>query len=47
MSTHATRAASAAGGQVMVAPQEFPGGRFSIVTDPQGANFGLLKMAAR
>ena len=44
---HATRAASAAGGQVMVAPQEFPGGRFSIVTDPQGANFGLLKMAAR
>jgi predicted enzyme related to lactoylglutathione lyase len=27
----------------MVAPQDFPGGRFSIVSDPQGASFGLLK----
>jgi predicted enzyme related to lactoylglutathione lyase len=25
-------------------PQEFPGGRFSILTDPQGASIGLLKM---
>jgi hypothetical protein len=33
------------GGREMVAPQEFPGGRFAIVTDPQGASFGLLKMA--
>jgi uncharacterized protein len=33
-----------AGGQEMLAPQEFPGGRFAIVSDPQGAVFGLLKM---
>jgi predicted enzyme related to lactoylglutathione lyase len=33
------------GAQEMVAPQEFPGGRFALVTDPQGAGFGLLKMA--
>jgi predicted enzyme related to lactoylglutathione lyase len=32
------------GAQEMLAPQEFPGGRFSILTDPQGASFGLLKM---
>src|SRR5260370_9353683 len=25
-------------------PPDFPGGRFSILTDPQGASFGLLKM---
>ena len=31
----------------LVAPQDFPGGRFAIVTDPQGASFGLLKMAPR
>jgi predicted enzyme related to lactoylglutathione lyase len=31
------------GGHEMVAPQDFPGGRFSIVSDPQGASFGLLK----
>jgi predicted enzyme related to lactoylglutathione lyase len=24
-------------------PADFPGGRFAIVTDPQGASFGLLK----
>jgi len=33
-----------AGGQEMLAPQEFPGGRFAILADPQGATFGLLKM---
>jgi uncharacterized protein len=32
------------GAQEMVPPQEFPGGRFSILSDPQGAAFGLLKM---
>jgi predicted enzyme related to lactoylglutathione lyase len=26
-------------------PQDFPGGEFAIVTDPQGASIGLLKMA--
>jgi predicted enzyme related to lactoylglutathione lyase len=32
------------GAQEMLPPQEFPGGRFSILSDPQGAAFGLLKM---
>jgi predicted enzyme related to lactoylglutathione lyase len=32
------------GAQQILEPQEFPGGRFSILTDPQGASFGLLKM---
>jgi len=32
------------GAQQMVAPTDFPGGRFAIVTDPQGASFGLLRM---
>ena len=36
-----------AGAREMLAPQDFPGGRFSIVTDPQGASFGLLKMTPR
>ena len=39
--------AIAAGAHEMVAPQEFPGGRFAIVSDPQGASFGLLKLAQR
>jgi len=33
------------GAQEMLAPQDFPGGRFAIITDPQGAAFGLLKMS--
>ena len=32
------------GAQEMVSPQDFPGGRFAIVRDPQGAAFGVLKM---
>jgi predicted enzyme related to lactoylglutathione lyase len=32
------------GGHEMLAPQDFPGGRFSILSDPQGASIGLLKM---
>jgi predicted enzyme related to lactoylglutathione lyase len=36
-----------AGAREMMAPQDFPGGRFAIVTDPQGAAFGLLKMQQR
>jgi uncharacterized protein len=32
------------GGSEMVAPTDMPGGRFAIVTDPQGAAFGLLTM---
>jgi predicted enzyme related to lactoylglutathione lyase len=35
------------GAQEMLAPQDFPGGRFAIVGDPQGAAFGLLKMRPR
>jgi len=28
----------------MLPPQDFPGGRFSILQDPEGAAFGLMKM---
>jgi uncharacterized protein len=34
--------AVALGGKEMVPPSNFPGGRFSILSDPQGAMFGLL-----
>jgi predicted enzyme related to lactoylglutathione lyase len=37
------RRAVAAGASEMVAPSDFAGGRFAILTDPQGAMFGLLK----
>lgn len=37
------RTAVDAGGGELVAPTDFPGGRFSIIADPQGAAFGLLK----
>jgi uncharacterized protein len=30
------------GGKELVAPMDFPGGRFAIVSDPQGAMFGLM-----
>jgi predicted enzyme related to lactoylglutathione lyase len=43
----AHRKATEAGAREMLAPQDFPGGRFSIVTDPQGAAFGLLKTRPR
>lgn len=33
------------GATEMLAPQDFPGGRFAIVSDREGASFGLLKMA--
>ena len=33
-----------AGAAEMVSPTDMPGGRFAIVTDPQGAMLGLLKM---
>jgi predicted enzyme related to lactoylglutathione lyase len=35
------------GAHELNAPQDFPGGRFSIVSDPQGAGFGLLKTNPR
>jgi predicted enzyme related to lactoylglutathione lyase len=33
------------GGSEMVAPTDMPGGRFAIVSDPQGAAFGLLNQS--
>jgi uncharacterized protein len=36
-----------AGAHEMLPPQDFPGGRFAIVGDPQGASFGLLKTTPR
>ena len=33
------------GAHEMLAPTDFPGGRFGIVSDPQGAFFGILKSA--
>ncbi|HEY6058347.1 MAG TPA: VOC family protein [Candidatus Limnocylindrales bacterium] len=41
---HSYRKALEAGGHEMLAPVDFPGGRFAIVSDPQGASFGLMKM---
>jgi predicted enzyme related to lactoylglutathione lyase len=35
------------GARTMLAPNDFPGGRFAILSDPQGATFGLLKMKPR
>jgi uncharacterized protein len=35
--------ATSAGGSVTVQPQDFPGGRFAVIRDPQGATFGLFK----
>jgi predicted enzyme related to lactoylglutathione lyase len=43
----AFKQATELGAKEMVAPQDFPGGRFAIIGDPQGAVFGLLKMQAR
>jgi uncharacterized protein len=38
------KTATQAGGRELVAPMDFPGGRFAILADPQGASFGLLNM---
>lgn len=38
-----TKKAIELGGRVLVEPLDFPGGRSSIVSDPQGATFGLLR----
>jgi predicted enzyme related to lactoylglutathione lyase len=43
----AFRKALAEGAAEMLAPQDFPGGRFGIVSDPQGASIGLLKTSPR
>ena len=36
-----------AGGHEMLSPRDFPGGRFAFISDPEGAIFGILKMAPR
>jgi predicted enzyme related to lactoylglutathione lyase len=43
----AFRRAIEAGAREMLPPQDFPGGRFAIVSDPQGASIGLLKTTPR
>ena len=43
----AFKTATEAGAREMLAPMDFPGGRFAILGDPQGAAFGILKMAPR
>ena len=40
-----TRRRPSSGRRTVFEPQDFPGGEFAIVTDPQGASIGLLKMA--
>jgi hypothetical protein len=39
------RKAIDAGASELAAPLDFPGGRMSMVTDPEGAAFGLLTLA--
>ena len=41
------RKAIDAGARETLPPQDFPGGRFAIVSDPQGASLGLLKTNAQ
>lgn len=43
----AFKKATSLGATEMMAPQDFPGGRFAIITDPQGASLGLLKTQPR
>ena len=40
------RKALDAGARELVAPLDFPGGRMSILSDPQGATFGLMTLSA-
>ena len=39
-----TKQAQELGGSALVPAMDFPGGRFSVIRDPQGAVFGLLRM---
>lgn len=41
------RTAIEAGAHEMLAPRPFPGGQLAILSDPQGAPFGLIKMEPR
>ncbi len=40
----AAKKAGQLGGSVMLEPQDFPGGRFAVASDPQGGAFGILRM---
>ena len=35
------------GGKEMLSPTDYPGGRFAILSDPQGAVFGVMKIEQR
>jgi predicted enzyme related to lactoylglutathione lyase len=41
----AFRTAIDAGARELLSPIDFPGGRLAMVSDPQGASFGLMRMA--
>ena len=41
-----TERATQLGGSALAPAMDFPGGRFSVVRDPQGAAFGLLRMTS-
>ncbi len=41
------QAAKAAGARELTPPMDFAGGRFAVLSDPQGAAFGILKMNPR
>jgi hypothetical protein len=43
----AFKTATGLGAREMLPPMDFPGGRFTILSDPQGAVFGLLKTNPR
>jgi predicted enzyme related to lactoylglutathione lyase len=42
----AVESATALGGSVVAPPMDFPGGRFAVVSDPQGAMFGVMTSTA-
>jgi predicted enzyme related to lactoylglutathione lyase len=41
------KTAISAGAKEMMPPSPYPGGRFAVLSDPQGAVFGLLDLAAQ
>ena len=41
------KTAMAAGGKEMLSPQDYPGGRFAILSDPQGAVLAIRSVTAR
>ena len=45
---HTAKQAATLGGKIVVAPQDIPGtGRFAVISDPQGAVFGIYKSTAK